>query len=134
MAEDYNLSGGVIVPDNNSGRGIIHLLTHRMRRHVELVYYPHAYDIDLDRTHDFILLLSLDDLQRVIRFYDQKRRNLPLVIHVDTPDALIDIDHARLFPGVDVLPVAQAPLGATPDTTLELNLLAKIIARLNGEA
>jgi hypothetical protein len=134
MSSEAKLRGGVIVPEDPGAHGIIQLLTYQMRRRVNLAYYPHAYDVDLNNPHNFLIVLSLADLQRVIRFYDQQQETIPLIVHIDTPEALSEIEHTRLFPGVDVLPVPQAPMGATPDTTLELNLLAKIIQRLNGKA
>ena len=134
MANHFSLHGGVIVPDDPGARGIIQLLTHKMRNRVALAYYPHAYDIDLGDPHDFMIVLSLADFERVVRFYDLKRERIPLMVHIDTPDELITIDYARLYPGIDVLPVPQAPLGAAPDTTLELNLFGKILKRLEVES
>lgn len=133
MANHLGLHGGVIVPDDPGARGIIQLLTYKMRNRVALAYYPHAYDIDLDDPHDFLIVLSLADFERVIRYLDLKRQPIPLMVHIDTPDVLTSIDYARLYPGIGVLPVPQAPLGATPDTTLEINLFAKIVQRLEAE-
>jgi hypothetical protein len=127
MAETKKLQGGVIVADGHHTHGLIEMLAFHVRDRVEIAYYPHPYQIDLDHPHDFIVVLSLDDLRNVVKFYDAKRQDLPLIAHIDDPATLRRIRHDALFPGVKVVPIPQANLNAEPGVTLEVSMFANIL-------
>lgn len=133
MASKRKVRGGVVLSENPDAQGVIELLTHQVRDRLDLLYYLHPYDISLDEVHDCIMVLSLEDLKQVIRFYDGKRRPLPLLIHINDPDLLFATNHATLFPGVNIALVPQASLGAAPDVTLELTRFKRIIERLSTQ-
>jgi aromatic ring-cleaving dioxygenase len=130
MAENKKWRGGVVISDERHSRGLIELLAAPVREQIDLTYYSHPYNVEIDPPHDFIVIFSLDDLRSVIRFYDTKRSTLPLLVHVASPDDLRDLHHDKLFPGVRILGIPQAPLDAEPGVTLEINLFARIIDML----
>jgi hypothetical protein len=133
MTENKKWRGGVVISDERHSRGLIELLAAPVREQIDLVYYDHAYKIELaDTSYDFVVVFSLDDLRHVIKFYDMKRVTLPLLVHVDNPDSLRGLQHDRLFPGVRILGIPQAPLDTEPGATLEINLFARIIDLLRG--
>ena len=129
MVETRQLRGGILA-EREDARGMVALLTTHLRHHFELVFYTTPTDIDTATRHDFLLLFSLPELEAVVRYFGSKDRDLPLVVHVDRPAVLRDIDHAKQFPGLRVLVVPQADLNSEPDVTLELDLFAKIRERL----
>ncbi len=132
MTDKRKQRGGVIVSTHQHTHGLIELLAAPVREKIELVYYPHPYQIEAEHAYDFIIVLSLDDLRSVIKFYDVKRLPLPLIVHVDTPDALQHIRHNILFPGVRVLRIPQVGLDSEPGVTLEVNLFAKVLDMLQS--
>lgn len=132
MTEKFK--GGVIVPDTHGAHGLMQLLMFHNREQIDLVYYSHPYDVDVEHDFDFLIVLSAENFERTVRFYDAKQKELPLLVHIDTPGALESYDHARIYPGVDVLSIRQAALDGRPDVTLELNLFPKIIKRLRENA
>ncbi|MBN1200404.1 MAG: hypothetical protein JXJ20_00985 [Anaerolineae bacterium] len=130
MRTSGKMHGGAIHSGNQNTFGIVELLTHHYQNQLELVYYTHPKEIEVEAQHEFIIVLSLHDLEQVIRHYDDKRCPLPLIVHINEPDVMQNINHRRMFPGVEIMPVEQANLANDPDITLELSLLAKIMDRL----
>lgn len=133
MSPKRKQRGAVIVATEHHTHGLIELLATPVRDKLELVYYPHPYQIEAERGYDFVIVLSLDDLRNVIKFYDVKRFELPLIVHVDSPDRLQTIRHDLLFPGVHVLRIPQIGLDAEPGVTLEVNLFAKVLDLLQND-
>jgi hypothetical protein len=134
MSDRTKLHGGVIISYERHSHGVVELLTARLRNRIGLTHYTHAYEIDLAHPHDFMIVLSLRDLKEVVRFFYLKDRPTPLIVHIDTPDVLSQIDYAAQFPHVDVAPVEQANISADPDVTLKLNLFKTIIEHLEASA
>ncbi len=128
------IKGAVIVPDQQGAHGLVQLLTLYNRAKMDLSYYRHPYDIDVAIPFDFVIALSAENFERVVKFYDAKQHALPLLVHIDTPGALESYDHGRVYPGVEVLTIRQAPLENSPDVTLEINLFGKIIKRLRQDS
>lgn len=124
--------GGVVVPTDAGIAGLVQLLTAHARDRLAFDYYSHPYHIDVAIGYDFLIVLSLENFQGVVKYYDTKQRNLPLLVHIDTPAVLETFDHARAYPGVEVLTLRRAaPDDSGPDVTLELNLVGKVLDRLN---
>jgi hypothetical protein len=119
--------GAVIVTSGHHTHGLIELLANPVRDRIDLAYYSHPYEIETELNYDFVIVLSLDDLRSVIKFYDAKRLLLPVIVHVDSPETLSTIRHDRLFPGVRILPIPQVGLDAEPHITLEINLFAQVL-------
>lgn len=133
MAELSKPRGGVVVPTDARVAGLVQLLTAHARDRLAFDYYSHPYHIDVDIAYDFLIVLSVDHFQSVVKYYDTKQHDLPLIVHIDTPAALENFDHARAFPGVEVLTLRRAVLDdGGPDVTLELNLVGKVLDRLNA--
>jgi len=131
MMRRMKLQGGVVVPTDQGGHGMVQLLTFYARDQLDLMYYSHPYDVDVNKDFDFLIVLSVEHFQDVIKFYDIKQADLPLIVHLDTPYALAQFNHQRAYPGVPVLSLPRATTAAhAPDVTLELNLVGKIEARL----
>lgn len=124
------IKGAIVVPDQHGKHGLIQLLMLHNRAKVDLVYYRHPYDIDVTTEFSFVIVLSSENFERVVKFYDAKQQALPLLVHIDTPGALETYDHGRIYPGVEVLSIRQAPLEENPDVTLEINLFGKIMQHL----
>jgi hypothetical protein len=132
MFQSEKLRGGVVVPTEEGVHGVVQLLTFHGKEQLDLVYYSHPYDIEAEEDYDFLIVLNVEHFKDVVKFYDIKRADLPLIVHIDTPQALATFDPRRAFPGVPVLPVHRASLANdAPDVTLELNLVGKIAMRLN---
>lgn len=134
MTEQQKRRGGVIVAPDHHTHGLIGLLATPVRDQLDLMFYHHPYQIDLDRRHDFIIVLSLHDLRTVIKFYDAKRCDLPLIVHIDSPEVIESTRYEILFPGVNIHPVGQAGLDVEPGVTLEVNTFAQILDLLRDEA
>lgn len=133
MSENKKWRGGVVISNDRHSRGLIELLAAPVREQIDLAYYDHAYQVELENVqYDFIVAFSLDDLRSVIRFYDMKRQSLPLLVHVGSPDEMRGLQHDKLFPGLRILGIPQAPLDAEPGATLEINLFARVIDLLRG--
>ncbi len=134
MLQGNRLRGGVVVPTDDGMHGLVQLLTSRAQGQLDLVYYSHPYDIEVAEDYDFLIVLCVQHFEDVIKFYDAKRVDLPLIVHIDTPSVLAHYDHQRAYPGVGVLPLPRATLAdPAPDITLELNLAGKIAACLGVE-
>jgi hypothetical protein len=123
--------GSVVISDERHSRGLIELLAAPVRERIDLTYYDHPYGIETDPPYDFVIVFSLDNMRSVIKLYDSKRRALPLLVHVDSPANLQGLQHSRLFPGVRILAIPQAPLSDEPGVTLEINLFARIFDLLH---
>jgi hypothetical protein len=132
MSDQKKPRGGVITSEAHHMHGVVQLLTFHLRNRLELVYYPHPNDIEVAEDYDFVIALSLDDLRAVIKHYDAKQHPVPLLLHIDEPETLHDLDYTRLFPRIEVAPIAQANLDAQPGVTLQLGLFSQIIERLAG--
>jgi hypothetical protein len=132
MSEKYK--GGVIVPNQRGAHGLMQLLMFHNREQIDLVYYSHPYDIEVEVGFHFLIVLSAESFERTVKFYDAKQKELPLLVHIDTPGALENYDHGRVYPGVEVMTIRQAAFDGNPDVTLELNLFPKIVKRLRESA
>ena len=63
----------------------------------------------------------MPDLAGVVKAYHAREEWVPLIIHIDDPDVIRQCDYMRLFPYVEIAPVAQAGLH-DKSTTLKINL------------
>lgn len=133
MAENRLLYGGVIIAAGHRTHGLIELLAHQMRRRLFLVYYDHANSIETQARHDFIIVLSPKDLEGVIQHYAVKQRPVPPLVHIIEPEELAKIDHAALFPGVQIAVMPQTDLSTDSKATLNLALFNDIIKRLEAQ-
>jgi hypothetical protein len=133
MNETRKWRGGVVISDERHSRGLIELLAAPVRERIELVYYNHPYGIETDPAFDFVVVFSLENVRGVIRLYDSRRCTLPLLVHVDSPTRLQGLDHGRLFPGVRILAIPQAPLTDEPGVTLEINMFARVLDLLREQ-
>lgn len=133
MAEHSKPRGGVVVPTDAGLAGLVQLLTVHARDRLAFDYYSHPYHIDVEIEYHFLIVLSVENFQSVVKYYDTKQRDLPLIVHIDTPAALENFDHARAYPGVEVMTLRRAALDdGGPDVTLEINLVGKVLDRLNA--
>ncbi|NLF77291.1 MAG: hypothetical protein GX573_16465 [Chloroflexi bacterium] len=126
------LRGGVLLAADRDSHSIIALLTFHVREALDLVYYQHPSEINVENRYDFLVALSSDDLAALVHYYQMRAHALPLLVHIDQPEVLYQVQHEALFPGVEVLRIPQANLSQEPDVTLELRLLDKIIDRLQA--
>jgi hypothetical protein len=126
MNANGKLQGGVIVLPEQHSYGLVQLFTARLRDRIDLVYYPHANAVELDYLHDFIIVLSYNDLEGLIRNYRVKGYAPPAIIHIDEPQIVDQIDYAWLFPEAEIAPIAQPRITAK-DTTLKLMVFREII-------
>jgi hypothetical protein len=133
MSENKKRVGGVILSEGHHTHGLIELLAFHVRDRVEIVYYPHPYQIETERPHDFIVVLSLEDLRNVVKFYDAKRWDVPLIAHIDDPARLRDVRHDLLFPGIQVVAIPQANISTEPGVTLEVSMFARILDVLDNQ-
>ncbi|NDJ78528.1 MAG: hypothetical protein GYB65_19940 [Chloroflexi bacterium] len=123
------LHGGVIISYEQHSHAVMELLTYRLRNRVALTHYPHPNSIELHRNHHFIIVLSIDDLVDVVKFYQTLEHTPPLLVHIDTPDVVQQIDYAAEFPEVDIVALEQARL-TDKDVTLKISLFREIIEHL----
>lgn len=123
------LFGGVIAAPNEHAQAIFTLLSHHVRGRFDMAYYGHANEIDAQHKHDFLVVFSVGDLEAVTQRY-RENGNTPLIIHVDEPAILEQIDHEAFFPGLEVIAIEQADLTAQPDITLRLDLFRRVIEAL----
>jgi len=131
MRSKRKLYGGAVLSDQDRAYRMLELLTYHVRDRLDLVYYPHPYDIDAGAPHDFIMVFSLKSLREVVEFYTRNRQPLPLLVHVDSPEELQSVRHQRLFPGLRILPIPQDLFGAgDPDVTLDLSVVDTILESL----
>lgn len=115
------------MPDQQA-KAIIALLSQSVRDRFTLTYYDHPRAIDLERRHDFLMVLSIGDLEATVRrFAGPPQQPLPLLVHIDTPEILRQVDYAAFFPGVEIIAIEQAELTAEPDVTLRLELFRHVI-------
>jgi hypothetical protein len=133
MEDTRKWRGGVVVSDDRHSRGLIELLAAPVRDQIELTYYDHPYGIETDPAFDFVIVFSLDNVRSVIKLYDSKRSLLPLLVHVDSPINIRGLEHARLFPGVQILAIPQALLSDEPGVTLEITLFERIFDLLREQ-
>jgi hypothetical protein len=133
MDETRKWRGGVVISDDRHSHGLIELLAAPVRDRIDLVYYDHPYNIETDPAFDFVIVFSLDNVRGVIKLYDSKRCSLPLLVHVDSPVVIRGLRHDRLYPGVRILPIPQAPLSDEPGVTLEINMFAQILELLRQQ-
>lgn len=124
--------GGVIAAPNQHAQAVITLLSHHVRGRFEMAYYAHANQIDRQRPHDFMIVFSVGDLEAVAQHYRHNGHHTPVIIHVDEPAILKQIDHKAFFPGVEVITIEQADLTAQPDVTLRLDLFRQVIEALEA--
>ena len=131
MRSNRKLYGGAVLSNGDRAYGMMELLTFHVRDRLDLVYYPHPYDIDVYASHDFIMVFSLKELREVVKFYTTHRQPIPLLVHVDALDVLHVMRHEYLFPGLKVLPIPRTLFGnGDPDVTLNLSVVNRIIASL----
>jgi hypothetical protein len=131
MSSRGSLHGGVITSDNHHMHGVIRLFTGHLQRRCTFTFYQHPNEIEIGVGHAFIVVSTLSDLAGVIRLYTVKVGSVPLIVHLAEPDFIDQIDYARLYPGAEIVPLAQANLATSaPDVTLRINLFREIIDRL----
>jgi hypothetical protein len=131
MRSYRKLFGGAVLSREDRAYRMTELLIFHVRNRLELMYYPHAYDIDSHAAHDFIMVFSLKSLREVVEFYTSSQQPIPLLVHVNSPEELQSVRHQRLFPGIRILPVPQALFGAgDPDVTLDLSVVDNILESL----
>ncbi len=128
MTHTNKLQGGVVVSEEKRSYGVVELLAHHVRDRIELIYYVHPYEIDINR-HRFIIVFSVQDLALVVKTYYLKSAPVPMIIHIDEPGVLSRIDYAAQFPGVEIAPIEQANL-TDKDGTLKISLFQEIIESL----
>lgn len=131
MIQTAKLHGGVIVLPGQHSYGLVQLFTARLRDRLDLAYYPHANAVELDSRHDFIIVLSYNDLEGVVRNYRMKGYAPPVIIHIDEPQVIEQIDYAWLFPEAEIAPISQPRITAK-DTTLKLMVFREIIEYLEN--
>jgi hypothetical protein len=124
MSEKAHLQGGVIISYDRRSHGVVELLTAHLRSRIDLMHYVHPNEIE--ESLDFIIVLSLMDLENVVKTYQAKGEPVPLILHIDSPDAQRDFDYAAHFPYVEIAPIAQGNL-AVRDTTLRITLFQEVI-------
>jgi len=124
--------GGVIAPPNQQAQAVITLLSHHVRGRFEMAYYAHANEIDRQRWHDFIVVFSVGDLETVAHRYGSNGYHRPVILHIDEPEMLEQVDHKAFFPDFEVITIAQADLTAQPDVTLRLDLFKRAIEALEA--
>lgn len=131
MSNRGSLHAGVITSENHHMHGVIRLLTGHLRRRCTFTFYQHPNEIEVAVEHAFIVVSTLDDLAGVVRLYTMKAGPVPLIVHLAEPGDIERIDYTRLYPGVEIVPLAQANLAASaPDVTLRINLFRDLIDRL----
>lgn len=128
------VQGGVVTSYERRSHGIVELLTHRLRNRVNMTHYHHANAIDTARDHDFILVTNATDLEQVLRVYMVRQLSPPLIIHIDTPDAIAQVNYDTLAPGVRIVPIEHAVVAGEPDITLKITAFQEIIEQLEAQA
>lgn len=123
--------GGVITDPHRRTHGIIQLLSYHVRDKIDLTYYEHPNQIELGRTHQFIIVLALDDIAGVLRHYRARNLPPPVIIHLDRPEALAAVDYEAAFPGVEIVPVGQALMG-DKDITLQIDTFQSVVRALEA--
>lgn len=126
------LHGGVIVSYERHSHALVQLLTYRLRNRIRITHYGHANAIEPGKHHHFMLVLSFDDLRRVVMVYERQRRPVPLIVYIETPDQLVSLDLANLFPGVEIVTISQSNLTDNPEDTLKVTLFREIIEHLEA--
>ncbi len=132
MKHSRKLFGGVVATPGQDSQAVVALLSHYVRDRLELAYYAHPKEIDLHRRHDFLIVLSVGDLEGVARLYTGNGHAAPVIVHIDEPAILQHIDHARFFPGLEIVSIEQANLTAQPDVTLRLDLFRRVVESLEA--
>ncbi|MCC6799778.1 MAG: hypothetical protein IT325_06655 [Anaerolineae bacterium] len=124
--------GGVIAAPDQQTQAVVTLLSHYVRARFDLVYYAHAKEIDLQRRHDFLVVLSVGDLEAVAGRLNGNGYYKPLIVHIDDPATLGHLDYEAFFPGLEVISIEQADLAAQPDVTLRIELFRQVIEALEA--
>ncbi|NLE50874.1 MAG: hypothetical protein GX613_05650 [Chloroflexi bacterium] len=124
--------GGVIAAPGQHAQAVITLLSHHVRGRFEIAYYAHANEIDHVQQHDFFVVFSVGDLEAVAHHYGADGQQKPVIVHVDEPKMLAQVDHAAFFPDLDVISIEQADLTAQPDITLRLDVFRRVIEALEA--
>ncbi|HEX3050842.1 MAG TPA: hypothetical protein VHP83_09330 [Aggregatilineaceae bacterium] len=133
MAVNVKLQGGVVVSTARHSHGVIELLTARMRNRLHISYYNHPFEIEVERRHQFLIVFSVEDLDGVVKCYRAKGEPTPLIVHVDLPQVLAQMDYTRYFPRVEIVSIEQAATGQN-DITLKLHLFQEIVEHLEARA
>ena len=124
------VTGGVIVDSGRHTHGIVELLTYHLRGRVTLQFYYHPYEIEVNLPLAFVIVLSFEALEGVIRAYEARGLTVPLILHIDQPEVLEQMDYARQFPGIEIVAIEQANLDGGPDVTLKIGLFRQVIEEL----
>ncbi len=122
--EKARVHGGVIISYDRRSHGVVELLTAHLRGRIDLMHYVHPNEIK--EPLDFIIVLSLADLENVVKTYQARKEPVPIILHIDSPDVQQGLDYAALFPYVEIVPIAQGNL-AVRDTTLRITLFQEVI-------
>lgn len=129
MTDSRKLRGAVIISYEKRSHGVVELLAARMRSRIALIYCDHPNELDISMGIRFVIVFSVADLAGVVRVYQRRDEPVPLIIHIDDPEAIRQCDYVELFPYVEIAPVAQAGLH-DKTTTLKITLFERIIAFL----
>lgn len=124
--------GGVIAAPDQQTQAVVTLLSHYVRERFDLAYYAHAKEIDFRRRHDFLVVLSVGDLERVAQQVNSNGFHKPLIVHVDDPATLEQLNYEAFFPGLEVISIEQADLTAQPDVTLRIEVFRQVIEALEA--
>jgi hypothetical protein len=126
------LHGGVIVAYERHSHALVQLLTYRLRNRIRLTHYGHANAVEPHKHHHFIIVLSFDDLRRVVMAYEQRGYAIPLLVYIEDPEVLADLNLASSFPGVEIATIPQGNLTDNPEDTLRVTVFHEIIEHLEA--
>lgn len=123
------INGAIIVQDSPDLDAIISLLSLRLSDKLKYRRYTHANELNFEEQFDFIMLGNVSTLARVVHLFEVRNRSLPLIIHLAHPSELKVGQYGDLFPGVHVVPIAQADLDEM-DETLQILLFETVLHEL----
>lgn len=126
--------GGIVLAFERHSHQLVQMLVLRLRNRVGITQYAHPYEVDPATAGDFIIVLSRADLAGVIKVARAKAGEIPLIVHVDTPEAIAAINYAALYPGVEIVAIPQDNLTSQPEETLSMTLFRDIMACLDQRA
>lgn len=127
------ISGAIIVQDSPDLDAIISLLSLRMSDQLQYKRYSHANELNFHEQFDFILLGSFSALERTIRLYESRGRKPPLIMHLVHPSQLNHEVYTSRFPGIHIVPIAQADLDEM-DETLQFLVFETVLRELGGSS
>ncbi len=136
--------GGIVLSYERHSRQLVELLVLRLRNRVGITQYAHPYEVSFAGARDFLIVLSRADLAGVIKVLRAKASaaraasarvdSFPLIVHIDTSEAIAATPYAALYPGVEIVPIEQDNLTSQPEETLSLTLFRDIMRLLDQRA